>query len=154
MSDDNEGDNVSSPKEPTIMIRGQLSQTNDGDLMTKTQKNEEQVEPIEWIDEGSEEEEARVELGLVRQIWTERHVNQNAFITTMKNVWQPKHDIDINNMGKNLYVFQFHHWRDKQKVLEGRPWHFDRHVILLDEVKGNCKSSDLQLTFSDLGESL
>lgn len=46
-------------------------------------------EAIEWVDDGAEEEEARVELGLAGKIWTGRNINANAFMTTIKNVWQP-----------------------------------------------------------------
>ena len=105
----------------------------------------EKCDPVEWLEEDLEEEDARVELGLVGRIWTKRHVNQTAFITTMKNIWQPRHDVEIRSIEKNLYVFQFHHWRDKQKVIEGQPWHFDNHVILMKDIKGNCKPSDIQL---------
>lgn len=56
-----------------------------------------------------------------------------------------KHDVEIRSTGKNLYVFQFHHWRDKQRVVEGQPWHFDRHVLLLNDIMGNCKPSDIPL---------
>lgn len=86
-----------------------------------------------------------MELGLVGRIWTNRHINQNAFISTMKNVWQPKHAVDIRSTGKDLFVFQFHHWRDKQRVIDGQPWHFDRHIFLMNHVKGNCKPSDIPL---------
>lgn len=102
-------------------------------------------DPVEWIEEDSEEEEARKELGLVIRIWTQRNVNQNAFITTMKNIWQAKADVEIKNIGKNMYVVQFYHWKDKQRVIEGQPWHFDRHVILMNDITGNCKPSDIQL---------
>lgn len=102
-------------------------------------------EPVEWEEDGAEEDEARTELGLVIRICTNRHVNQNAFTTTMKNIWQAKHDMDIKNIGKNLYVVQFYHWRDKHRVMEGQPWHFDKHVILMSDIKGNCKPSDIQL---------
>lgn len=102
-------------------------------------------EPIEWIEEESGDEDARVELGLIGRIWTDRHINNNAFVSTMKNVWQARYDVDVRNMGKNLYVFQFHHWKDKQRVLDGQPWHFDKHVILLGELEGMSKPSDIQL---------
>ena len=147
MSAEFEDDAETTNQDNTELIRRKEIQKTGREVMADLKQSDVNNEPIEWIDEGSEEEDARVELGLVGQIWTERHINPNAFITTMKNVWQPKFDVEIKNMGKNLYVFQFHHWRDKKKVVEGQPWHFDRHVILMDEVKGNCKPSDLQLQY-------
>lgn len=43
-------------------------------------------DPIEWVKDEVEEEEARVELGLISRIWTNRHINQSAFISTMKDI--------------------------------------------------------------------
>lgn len=48
-------------------------------------------------------------------------------------------------MGDNTFVFQFHHWRDKHKVVEGQPWHFDKHAIVFEDIQGNVKLSDMQL---------
>ena len=102
-------------------------------------------EPVEWVEEDSEEDEARSELGIVIRIWTRRSVNQSAFVTTMTNIWQMKAEVEIKNIGKNMYVVQFHHWKDKERVMEGQPWHFDRHVILMTDIQGKCKPSDIQL---------
>ena len=79
------------------------------------------------------------------KIWTGRNINANAFMTTIKNVWQPKHGLDISNIGKNMFVFQFYHWKDKHRVLDGQPWHFNRHAFLLGEIDGNIKPSDMEL---------
>lgn len=68
-----------------------------------------ETEEVDWDDTGEEEEDARVELRLIGKIWTNRHINANAFITTMTNVWQPKHGVEIRSIGKNLFVFQFFH---------------------------------------------
>uniref|UniRef100_A0A803LDA8 CCHC-type domain-containing protein n=1 Tax=Chenopodium quinoa TaxID=63459 RepID=A0A803LDA8_CHEQI len=63
----------------------------------------------------------------------------------MKDVWQPKHGVEISNIGKNMFMFQFHHWRDKYKVLEDQPWHFDRHALVLGETNDSTKPSDIPL---------
>lgn len=78
-------------------------------------------EAIEWEDDEVDDEEARFELSLAGKIWTNRNINASVFISIMKNVWQPKHGIEITNIGKNLFMFQFHHWKDKQYVLNEQP---------------------------------
>ena len=60
---------------------------------------------VEWCEEEEKEEEDRLELALIGRIWTERNININAFITTMKNVWQTSNGLDISNIGKNKFVF-------------------------------------------------
>ncbi|KAL2931645.1 Translation factor Guf1 mitochondrial [Bienertia sinuspersici] len=104
----------------------------------------EEEEAIEWEDDGAEDEEARLELSLAGKIWTNRHVNANAFITTMTNVWNPKHGVEISSLGRNLFMCQFHHWKDKQHVLNEQPWHFDRHVIIFREIEDNIKPTDIE----------
>ncbi|KAL2930751.1 Leukocyte antigen CD37 [Bienertia sinuspersici] len=93
--------------------------------MAKNLIEEGEANEVEWVDDGVEDEEARIQLSLVGKMWTERHINANAFMSTMRNIWQPKHGVEITNIGKNTYVFQFFHWRDKAKVVDGQPWHFD-----------------------------
>lgn len=104
-----------------------------------------QEEAVCWVEEGEEDDDARVELGLVGKIWTKRRINATAFMDTMKSVWQPSHGVDISSLGDNTFVFQFHHWRDKNKVVEGQPWHFDNHAILKGDIEGNVKPSDMEL---------
>lgn len=80
---------------------------------------------VEWEDEVGEEEEHKLALGLIGRLWTERNVNPNAFMNTIKSLWALKHGLEISLIGKNKFQFQFHHWRDKRKVVDGQPWHFD-----------------------------
>lgn len=130
--------------------RGEKNKNSEKLTKNKTFQDElfptdEEEEAVNWADEGEEDEEARVELGLVGRIWTKRRINANAFMETIKAVWQPNHGVEISSMGDNTFVFQFHHWRDKNKVVEGQPWHFDNHAILLGDIDGNIKPSDMEL---------
>ncbi|XP_021738181.1 uncharacterized protein LOC110704670 [Chenopodium quinoa] len=106
---------------------------------------EETEEAVVWEEDGVAEDEERVELRLVGKIWTDRHINVSAFMNTVRTIWQPKHGLDISSSGKNLFAFQFYHWKDKQRVIEGQPWHFDRHVLVLGEIEGNKKPSEMEL---------
>lgn len=127
-----------------------MSRPHIGEIIQSTEthekcKDRDDTEEVDWDDTGEEEEDARVELGLIGKIWTNRHINSNAFITTMKNVWQPKHGVEIRNIDKNMFVFQFFHWRDKQKIIQDQPWHFDNHALLLGHIDSNLKPSDVPL---------
>lgn len=48
---------------------------------------EDQEDVCEWIDEGDKDEEERISLGLVERLWSEKILNPNAFMATIKNVW-------------------------------------------------------------------
>lgn len=106
---------------------------------------EEEKEEIEWEIDGEEEDEAKAALGVMAKIWTERNINNNALIATMKKIWNPKHGLDANCLEKNTFYFQFHHWRDKEFVMEAQPWHFDKHILALSEVCGDLKPFEYPL---------
>ncbi|KAL2938370.1 hypothetical protein RDABS01_021819 [Bienertia sinuspersici] len=102
-------------------------------------------EEVEWVEDGVEEEEASMALGVVGRLWTTRNINANALISTMKRLWNPKHGMEANCIGDKL--FQFHHWKDKAFAMDNQPWHFDHHVLVMDDVKGNSTPSDMPLFF-------
>lgn len=107
---------------------------------------------IKWV-EGGEEEEVdndRVFLGLIGRLWTNRNPNPTAFISTMKTVWTVKHGVELVNIGRNLYQTQFFHWRDKKKILDGQPWHFEKYPLLLVEIDTAVKPSDLEIFYLPL----
>ncbi|XP_021848791.1 uncharacterized protein [Spinacia oleracea] len=55
----------------------------------------------------------------------------------MMKVWAPANNMVIRVIGPNLFAFQFFHWRDKEKVLMGRPWCWENHLVVLKEVAGD-----------------
>lgn len=42
-------------------------------------------------------------------------------------------------------VVQFATHRDKTKVLAGRPWTFDQHLVVLNEIDGDLQPSNISL---------
>lgn len=107
-------------------------------------KDEAQEDTCDWVDDNIAEEEECLAVGLIGKLWSERVLNPTAFITTIKNVWMLQHGVDINMIGKNTFQFQFYHWKDKEKVLMGQPWHFDKIALLLSEMNEAQKPLDIQ----------
>ncbi|CAO2821304.1 unnamed protein product [Amaranthus hypochondriacus] len=105
--------------------------------------SEGEEELISWFEDGGDDDDNRVELGMVGKVWTERLINRSAFITTMKGIWRVQAGLDISNIGRNLFQFQFYHWKDKERVLAGQPWHFDRNAIILSNLDHVTKPSEL-----------
>lgn len=97
-----------------------------------------------WVDEGNAEEEERLSLGLIGKLWFDRVLNSNAFMGTIKNVWVTQYGVEINIIGKNLYQFQFYHWKDKERVLLGQPWHFDKCALLFAEMNEAQRPLDME----------
>lgn len=62
----------------------------------------------------------QVSLLLLGQVVTERNFNVEAFKKTMTQAWAVKKRIVIRMIGSDRFIFQFLHWKDKEKVLAGK----------------------------------
>ena len=97
-------------------------------------EEEEQILDFDTINPNSEKS---VSLLLIGKLLTERSFNVEAFKRTITTVWAPIHGLVIRALRPNLFAFQFFHWRDMMKVLDGRPWNFDNMLVLLKEADGD-----------------
>lgn len=116
-----------------------------GEIQENTIAEDDDV--VVWEETGEDEDtdNDRIALGLIGKLWTDRQPNPNAFISTMKSVWIVMDGVEINNIGRNLYRIQFFHLKDKQKILNGQPWHFDKYPLLLAKFDNAIKPSDLSI---------
>ena len=92
--------------------------------------------------------ENKLSLVLFGRLLTERAYNVDAFKRTITGVWSPPHGLVIRTLSPNLYAFQFFHWKDMAKVLEGRPWCFDNMLILLKEADGDEQPDQVLINHS------
>ncbi|KAK5794824.1 hypothetical protein PVK06_036074 [Gossypium arboreum] len=53
----------------------------------------------------------------------------------MADLWHPIGGICISNLRDKRILFQFFHEVDVQRVLTGAPWFFNKHLIILHELK-------------------
>lgn len=70
-------------------------------------------------------------LSMVGTILTDNVVNFPSLRNTMADLWHPISAIAISNIVEKRYLFNFFHPMDLNKVLEGRPWFFSNHPLLL-----------------------
>ncbi|KAJ9141031.1 hypothetical protein P3X46_031615 [Hevea brasiliensis] len=68
----------------------------------------------------------------------------------MASVWRPMKGILIKELGNNVYLFQFFHELDVERVLKGGPWNYQQQPILLHELQPNEKPREVELTRLDL----
>ncbi|KAL2929165.1 RNA binding protein fox-1-like protein 3 [Bienertia sinuspersici] len=63
----------------------------------------------------------------------------------MTQSWTLSGRVVIKPCGSNLFLFQFFHWRDKEKVLLGCPWCFDHQLLILNEIEANEQPSNTRI---------
>ncbi|KAF5458477.1 hypothetical protein F2P56_022503 [Juglans regia] len=80
---------------------------------------------------------------LLIMINADRVVNRQAFRTTMSKVWRSEGWFQFKDVGENRMLVEFQHERDKDKVLQGRPWSFDRNLICIQELDGQVPLKEI-----------
>lgn len=72
---------------------------------------------------------------LVGTFLTERTINFNIMKHRLASIWRPGKGVSIHDIGSQRFVFQFFHVVDMRRVLEGGPWTFDNHFLILHQLK-------------------
>lgn len=79
--------------------------------------------------------EVNYDLCLVGRFLIDKNIRFNSMKERMAAVWRPGKGVFIKDLGKGRYLFQFYHKIDMLRVLNGGPWVFDNHMLILGVVK-------------------
>jgi hypothetical protein len=85
---------------------------------------------------------------LVGKLWSGKRVNREAFQTQLSRIWRLVGTVVFKDLQDNLWLFEFTEEEDKYRILAGRPWSFDRHILVLNEFDGQCPPSQMAFMHS------
>ncbi|XP_041001644.1 uncharacterized protein LOC121247347 [Juglans microcarpa x Juglans regia] len=92
-------------------------------------------------------DEKRDKYCMVGKALTEKGVNNEGFRITMSQIWRLEGWVTFKELGEQCFLIEFQKIRDKEKVLSGRPWFFDRHLLTMMEVDDKESIDALQFRF-------
>ena len=72
-----------------------------------------------------------VEYVLTAKFFTRRSINVVAVARTFRPLWRMKRNFEVSMAGDNVVLIAFEWEVDVEKVIEGEPWVFDRHLVVL-----------------------
>lgn len=75
---------------------------------------------------------------LAGKLWTEKSFNIRALLKKKKSGGE-------RTRKKNLLLFKFYCVKDRQRVMDGVPWHFDRHILVLMNANEEEQPSSISL---------
>lgn len=87
---------------------------------------------------------------LVGRIGTEKRINREAFRTLLTRLWRPLGQVIFQAVQEHLWIFEFSDGDDKRRVMEGRPWLFDRYILILNEFDGSKAPTQMEFLHSPL----
>ncbi|XP_060959153.1 uncharacterized protein LOC133030431 [Cannabis sativa] len=105
---------------------------NNGDLISI---DEEEVEVLRLPTSRAEEVAIDTRWCLVGKLLTGRVSDFNVFQNMMAFLWQPGMGMYVKELNPNLFLFQFYHEIDIQRVIDGSPWTYDRKPFIFTRLK-------------------
>jgi hypothetical protein len=80
---------------------------------------------------------------LVGRVIADRFVTKENLRPTLMRAWRPIGNLSFRSLGENTFLFVFKYEWEKARILEGRPWVFDGHLVSLLEFDGFTTTSKL-----------
>jgi hypothetical protein len=90
---------------------------------------------------------------LVGKIWAEKAVNKEAFKTVLSGLWRTVGRVIFKEIEDNMWIFEFTKQEDKKRVMAGRPWSFDRQLIVLNDFDGRVPTSQIDFRYFSVLDS-
>lgn len=81
---------------------------------------------------------------LIGRVRREKKINKDVFRKSISRLWRTGKPISFKEIQENLWVFEFSDEADKKRVLEGRPWAYERQIMVLDEFNRSVPPSQLK----------
>lgn len=86
-----------------------------------------------------------LELALVGKVITIRNFNFEALMRTLNQIREISSAALFRPIENGLFAIQFTCGRDKEKVMHGRTWTFDKNLVMLQEINDSTQPSNIQL---------
>ena len=110
----------------------------------------------------TEEEEVSVTLGdectraanergkncLVMKVLSRRSIMLEALRKNIRMLWKPNKSLQLSVISDDLFLAEFEDERDKRRVMDMRPWHYEKQLVLLKEFDGEKDPKDMTLKWS------
>ncbi|XP_042962402.1 uncharacterized protein LOC122296666 [Carya illinoinensis] len=84
---------------------------------------------------------------IMAKAMVDKNVNSEAFRVTMSQIWRLEGWVRFKELGDQSFLIEFQKMMDKEKVLGGRTWFFDRCLLAIQEVDETQSINALQFRY-------
>ncbi|KAL0321162.1 UNVERIFIED_CONTAM: hypothetical protein Sradi_5377700 [Sesamum radiatum] len=86
-----------------------------------------------------------IKFGVVGRLLSHRNSNFDALKSTLSALLQPVKGMSMWRISEERFCIRFNHRLDFQRALEGRPWSFDKNLLLLEPIVENVNPDVVDL---------
>ena len=74
---------------------------------------------------------------------TKQALNTESIVRTFNTIWMPKNGFKVRNVGNHDVLFIFDSEEEIEKILEGEPWSFNKHLVMIQRYDHTILVRDL-----------
>nr|POF01908.1 hypothetical protein CFP56_41925 [Quercus suber] len=112
-------------------------------LWQKLKVTEEKKESVNLGRECTRAAKERGKNCLVMKVLSRRGVFVDALRKNVRMLWKPNKSIKILVIEEEMFLVEFDDKRDKRRVIEMSPWHYEKQLILLQEFDRDQDTKDI-----------
>lgn len=96
---------------------------------------DEEEELVFDVDDGENDVPPDLDLCLVGRFLTNQAYNFNIMRSRMASIWKPGKGVLFKDIGNERFLIQFFHILDLRRVVDGGPWSFDNHPLIIHNLQ-------------------
>ena len=89
------------------------------------------------------ENESSKNITIAAKFLTKRALNTESVVRTFNPIWRPKNGFKVRRVGDHIILFTFDNKEEVEKIIEGEPWSFDKHLVLIKRYDYSIPIQDL-----------
>lgn len=86
---------------------------------------------------------------LVGRFLTDRSIDFEKMQHSMANLWKPGKRVFFMSIEPNLFLFQFYHEVDINRIIVGSPWTYDRMQLVFERLREGDNPRQVKITKLD-----
>ena len=85
---------------------------------------------------------------LVMKVLSRKGIMLEVLRKNIRMLWKPNKSLQLSVIEEELFLVEFEDAQDKRRVMEMRPWHYEKQLVLLLEFEGEQDPKDFVLKWS------
>ena len=81
---------------------------------------------------------------LIARFMAGRFLNIESVVRTFRPLWRTMRGFTVRDLGHNVLVFAFEDVTDLERVLQGEPWSYDKHLVSFQRVDIDTEVTEMQ----------
>ena len=120
------------------------------DRMTTVKLTSKEEEDIHVSEAGRLDKLKGCVLSLIGKFLTCKPFNRKAAKNTLRRAWGLVNDLQISEVGINLFQFKFPSEYELNRILKGGPWTFDNQLLMLTQWSVGMSANNVVLEHASL----